>query len=488
MLWITDWFRKKFSAMLVRLTRRRTAQPPVQQPPPPPQSKPEVIPVSSNRATRRQLERRRRKHDKFVEPKGEVPISLKRAKASPIKRPRIEVVMDDIDDAEIWLHGKHHEDTQEVLYNETELYGEFNFRDTILQQLDRYFVYLARMKRHDAQAYQFYRHYGATILPYVNINAHDRNRKDDPKEKELIPLPEWFHRTRPSFGCFVYGADPETEKYEMTTVVDKTRCLWVPKFLYFTKYKLPPPTIQQISGGDIYSMTVWWDRPFDPKIKQKYGVPQSFGIFISKDGQKIVVLRSLETEYQRIFSKRERGRLYSKHDIGNFVIPKRAWHIPGEFEKWAKHNNEDPQHFLAGLFLDAVQRHQLMQYSMVRVSCTKDDMTATFSVNLHKMGYFFQDRDIHVNQNGIRRRIFHMVRAHTRKDGAVIKFHFRGERRFTWAGYDVLITIPGRDHPIYDDFNLGAEDEYWHDRHSGYIGVEELAKKFAEDIKRSGQP
>ena len=44
-------------------------------------------------------------------------------------------------------------------------YGEFYFRHTILDQLDRYFVILKRMKSGDKEAYDLYSQLGAYILP-----------------------------------------------------------------------------------------------------------------------------------------------------------------------------------------------------------------------------------------------------------------------------------------------------------------------------------
>ena len=64
---------------------------------------------------------------------------------------------------------------------------------------------------------------------------------------------------------------------------------WIPKFMYFTKYKRPPPTIQSMSGGDHYRMTVWWDCPHNPKAKQKWGTPQDCSVFVSKDGSLTVL-------------------------------------------------------------------------------------------------------------------------------------------------------------------------------------------------------
>ena len=469
--------------------RQRQQPEPEPEPEPAPEPEPEVVTLSMNRAERRRLERRRRRHDKFVVPQGELPAPVERPEKPPVKKPkpqRIEIITeDDPRDATDFIVDRHHEDTEDVLYRETEMYGEFNFRDTILQQLDRYFVYLARMKRGDPQTYGFYQKMGATLLPYVNTNAHDRGgtMKEEPKPRRIIPLPDWFHKTRPSFGCYVYGADPATEKFELASSdkLKKGYAMWVPKFMYFTKVASLPPTLQHISGGDTYTMTVYWDRPFDPKVKKTYGVPQEFGIFVSADGKTVQALRSLDTSWIPIRHKISRsGQKRGK----TFDIPKRAWHIPGEFDKWAKDMGEDPSAFLCSIFMEAVQRHELSQYSMVRVEVRKDDMVAVFSVNIHRTAYFFQDRDIEITSDGKRKRIFHMVRAHQRRDGSTIKFHFRGEREFAWAGYQVSISIPKRDHMDFSDFNVGAHDEYWWDKRSDFYDMPQLGERWAAEIKK----
>jgi hypothetical protein len=456
--------------------------------------------VSPNRAERRRLERRRRKHDKFVTPQGPQPAPKPSSPPTPRPKPlpRVEIITeDDGKDAELFLADKHHEDTQDVLYREAELYGEFNFRDTILQQLDRYFVYLKRMQKKDPQSYGFYKQVGATILPYVNTMAYDRkgtSLDDDKPKHKLIPLAPWFHKRRPAFGCFVYGADPETEKWELESRSHSKKGYeaWVPKFMHFTKYSAPPPEVQMMAGGDIYKMTIWWDRPQDPKIKRKYGAPEEFAIFISADGKEIVALRTCETRYvptpsrfSRPKGRRKGGRnpeLWLKRELGAHHIPERAYRIPSHYEKWAKEDGTDAQTLLTGLFLDAVQRHELSLYSMIRVAATKDAMTAVFSVNIRRMGYFFQDRDIALNESGTRRKVFHMVRAYQRKDGSVIKFHFRGEKSFTWAGYQVSITVPGRDHADYASLDIGMHDEYWWDGNEEMVGLPEMGKIIADNI------
>lgn len=447
----------------------------------------QIVEMSANRKERRRLERLRRKHDKFITPKGPTPIAVSRPKkdVTAVKPERVEVIVDDKDNNDLII-DEHHADRggEDVLYEQAELYGEFNFRDTILEQLECYFVYLHRMKKKDHDSYHFYKQVGATVLPYIATGSYNRQREEDKLEQEKhneeqLTLPSWFNQQRPSFGCYVYGADPETEKYETETKLPNSKMeVWVPKFLYFIKYSCPPPEMQPMSGGDIYKMTVWWDRPFDSKRKRKYGVPQEFGIFVSRDGKQVIALRHLDTKMITIRCKRK---------FKTFEIPQRAWQIPGEFEEWAKLHGLDVQRFLSNLFIRTIKTHEQSQYSMIRVAATKDDTTAIFSVNVRRTSYFFQDRDIHLNEAGGRKRVFHMVRAHNRKtkSGEIdIKFHFRGEREFTWAGYQVAITVPSRDHFMMDEFDVGVEDEFWAKPGVKYVYQGELGKKLVDRMKQ----
>ena len=365
--------------------------------------------------TRRELaalERRRRKHDKFVEPKGTKPAPV--TKVARYKKPKTKPLpVEDLafTDAEMPIYARHHEDDQDVLYKETEMYGEFNFRDTILQQLERYFVYLDRMKKYDNDAYNLYRQVGATLLPYITTGAHhvDFKRVDEREIDDLpsIPLADWFNHQRPAFGCFVYGANPEVEKHELNSKNDTGEVLWSPKFMYYTKYNRAPPNMQPMSCGSTYMMTVYWDRPHDPNVskKMKYGVPQRFGIHISEDGKQLQALLIYDTEMVRIKPNNNQRKAFS--------VPHRYWHLPTEFANWAKERGKDPEKFLIDMFLSAVQKQETAQYSMARVSVTKDNMTAVFGLNIHRTGYFFQDRDYDLNKDGHRKRIFHVVRAHT---------------------------------------------------------------------------
>lgn len=452
--------------------------PPVPPPADPPPE--EADPARADEALVRFYEKQRRKHDKFVTPQGELPERTPRPRAAtqeikprtppPAFEPGAETIPPKSNG--MLIIDKHHEDQQEVLYKGEELLGEFNFRDTILQQLERYFFYIKRMKKRDADAYHLYRQVGASLLPYIATGAFRRGADDPVVPREHLPLPPKFNQLRPSFGCFAYGADPETEKYEKAGDHGKTT-MWVPKFMYYHKFKMPPATIQPVGGGDVYTLTVWWDRP-DTYTRNKHGSPQQIPIHISADGQTITPLKVIETRWTPL-----KGHV--RH--GPHSIPQRAWKFPKEYIEWSKENADDVEHFLTGVFLQSVNQVENSHLSMTRISATKGNMTAVFSVNILRTSYFFQDRDISVTENGTRKPIFHVVKPHVRKDGTAVRMHFRGLRDFTWAGYRVHISIPGLDHLDINDLDIGAVDAARVDDSRDSMSMEELGAFLAKQMR-----
>lgn len=471
------WLQKLWGALVLIFRRPppivRTAPP---SPPPPPALEPEPSPVVSapppvvdvvpalamdippppalegNRHQRRVYERARRKHDKFVVPQGPQPI--KQIREQPPTKPRIKPEvktegtepLDDPNDQIIrdeWLQGDGQGD---VLYEETELYGEFNFRDTILDQLDRYWVYLERMKKHDPMAYGFYRQLGATIVPYAATGSmsdkpQEIKRIEDVEQyKREISLSPWFKQHWPSFGCCAYSANPRDEAVE-TKRLPTGGYIWSPKFIYFKRVKHHDWMVQPVHGGKCYVMTIWWDRVARVERTQyKHGVPQEYAVHVSDDGERIRVLKT---------------RQYSDNKVGAWW----DWKVPLDSKDWARQYGVSWQMHIAHSFCGAAQDVEYASFSMLRIEVSKNDLTAVFGLSPRRTAYFFQDRDITLTEAGVKQRIFHMVRPYVDKRGVAHPMHFRGLREFTWAGYQVRITVPGRDHVPVIEFDVPSTYE-----------------------------
>jgi hypothetical protein len=442
-------------------------------------------------AMRRKLARERMKFDKWVTPQGERPEKHERKpRAEPKPLPKIEVEMEEASPDELpplpmsesedghYLIADHYDGDENnplVLYEESELWGVFNFRDTLLEQLERYEFYIQRMARYDPEAYAFYKEYGAQLLPYMSTDmagTMEMGAKLSTRQliryKKEIALAPMFNVSRPAFGCIAFGCNPKVEKFEKG-------CKWiVPRFIYYRKYSKPPPEVQLAPGGDIYAVTVWWDRADDKRTK--WGVPTEFPIYISTDGKTIKALRTCETKWIPIKKKR---------CIGHFHIPDRHWRLPDDFAQWAAQHGLDVQSHLCHIFTQAVKDAEHSQFGDCRVQVRKGDTTAVFNIDSRRMAYFFKDRDYdntQVTATGQRKRIFHIVSAYTTKKGTHVKMKYRGLRQFTWAGHHVTITVPGLDHYLQSEFNVGSIDERWTEDGKRYLTTIELAKRLTKDI------
>jgi hypothetical protein len=89
-----------------------------------------------------------------------------------------------------------------------------------------------------------------------------------------------------------------------------------------------------------------------------------------------------------------------------------------------------------------------------------------------------------LTEGGLKKRIFHLVRPHVRSDGTVVKMHFRGEPEFTWASYQVKITVLGRDHFTSAQVNLGFVDETWTEELKGCLSEPEIGRMLRNRMDR----
>lgn len=341
--------------------------------------------------------------------------------------------------------------------------GQFYFRDTILDQLDEYMIYLKRMKRADPQAYALYSKIGAGVMPVRGAI----NRIEDRKFVADRQLSPWFLQTLPTFGAIACAVSPFIEADE-----DKDERYIYPRFFWFTKYERnrQSPQVEWTNLGTCYSCTVYWDKKSFPKLKQ--GSPQEFPVAIDPQGG-VHVLRTLNNSCQVIRHKHGRYRGHTS------AVPQQRWGISSEFLRWAKSHDAPPQQFLAQQFIYAANSFEAVNSSMIRIEARKEGITATFAVDVLRTPYFFTDRDETVTEAGTKQRIFHAVRTHVRKNGSAVRMHFRGLRRFRWNGYEVRILVPGREHLDVTEVNFGTIDEHWAAETGASVEVHELSGRLA---------
>jgi hypothetical protein len=353
----------------------------------------------------------------------------------------------------LFNYGSEYQGNKPRTWDGNQTDAAFHFKADILDQLDRYMVLIARMKRTDPNAYELYHRIGGTIIPRSAL-------------MELQPelSPRWRAGHRPSFGCMavaISSKDIEAEKGRDSTG---------PRFLYFMRVEpgTVPCTVEHVEGGTIYVVTFYYDLPDDKSWKSG----AKADIFLHIDDQcHIRVLRTMAVTLKRIKHKRGWPRTSEIPTGLHLELP----HVVVEWYEKFKHKGfTSVDDYIAHIFSMFIEVHD--RPGMLRVACTKGHLTATFTIDIERTPYFFADRNATFNQNGQKKRIFHIVRAHSRKDGRRVRIGFRGLRRFTWNGYDVNVTVPGLHHNLVEDFESAASLSEPHKDNRGYIGVARLGR------------
>jgi hypothetical protein len=347
------------------------------------------------------------------------------------------------------------------------LSGQFYFRDTILDQLDEYFIYAKRMKRATPDAYALYSQVGAILRP-VSKHMKVGTLGEAIRPVELSP---WFREALPGFGAVAQCMSSRVEQIE-----DENKILY-PRFIWFTRYERQSPRVQFTNIGTSYSCSLFWDKRVFGGVERDHGTLQEYPVVIMPDGS-VQVLRVLLNDRQIIHHKHGPRRGYTSS------IPHQRWGVYRDFIDWARDHQQDPQEFLSRTFINAANSFQESNASMIRIAARKDGVTAMFGIDPARTPYFFADRDETITEKGVKQRIFHMVRTHMRSNGSAVKMHFRGARRFRWKGYDVQIIVPIREHIDTADVGIGVYDEHWReDLAEGAFYAEEMGKGFGNALQ-----
>lgn len=338
-----------------------------------------------------------------------------------------------------------------VIRPRAERYPAMRLRQDILNQLDKYQVYVKRLKRYDRETYETYRRLGAYVV--------DRSQRVDSylgnKESRRGGLSGSFLRMLPGFGGVAYtiGAD-EHHAHDKDDYDPYIAC----RFSFFTKVTRVAPGVQLLNSGTTYRLRFYWDDKIamSELIEGRdRGFSQDMLVNIDDDGT-VRPLRVLKNHPQQI--RHKQGVLRGS----TTTIHHQRWALPNfgdEKNPWCRKYKVSREDFLIELFvLTANSWITGAQQSMIRVTATKDNIVMPFVVDALKTPQFFADRDKVITQSGRAAPIFHVVRTHERR-GRAIKMHFAGLRDFQWNGYQVKITVPGKDHLVHDEFPGGVRED-----------------------------
>jgi hypothetical protein len=339
----------------------------------------------------------------------------------------------------------------------------------VLDKLDMYLVYIKRLKRWDKDAYALYRRVGAFICT-VGLQAAPRTL-----EPALV-------KTLPSFGAVALGM---TSRVEAPYDQPDDELIHV-KFVYFTKLARPGHDVERVNQGAIYRCHLYWDDTvkMDKSVwfaKRGHGMGQDILINVLPDGT-VRPLRMLKVEQQII---RHRDHTSSAVSHQRWGLPdvrdeSRKTTHPGPFANLSLADSIITLFCLVANFWIAAARN-----SMIRVTAVKDGVVMPFVVDATDTPQFFADREPVISEDGKKRRIFHVVRAHTRntpKGLKGVRLHFAGLRDFEWNGYQINITVPGKDHLDIADADFGALEDVAMEEMEGTMLLTEFAETMANMI------
>ena len=309
--------------------------------------------------------------------------------------------------------------------------GAFYYLRDILDRLPRCQKMLKRVKRIDPDAYEYHRRVGARLVPDKFKVSGDQ-------------LSDLFLLQRPAIGMTYILSKPMLASAKKKNHVPAS-------FHYFQKIVIRGKDESGLlpTRNDLYKMVVVHDDGTLISGGLAYfeimpnGIPR--------------IMRKKETNFQSIPThKRGEKAVTVSHNKMNYP----------DYIQNMHHDNAADEEFgdYASLIFTLCVNDfcNITSEDELQVRCSKGKVVAMFNVCTKRTPYFFADRETTLAVDGKRKRIFHIVRAHTRDLGnsriSEVKEHYRGERRFWWGGHRVTITVPKLHHLSINSFDVAAQE------------------------------
>lgn len=341
--------------------------------------------------------------------------------------------------------------------------GKWHFKNGLLDKLDEYGACMAKLRRIDHDAYAMFSRLGAIVVPE---NAGFYGHYTEPAVLGCGMGAIAFLTTQEDYRRWNLRADDGDELVPL-------------KLVYFRRYDRPPSHVQTAPfGWRVYELAIGYmsdsgDLKGINRSPKNLAAAGKIHVAVSPDGADVHLLRELQGWRQLL--PRPKNSHHDRVHYEALAVARYDWSFP----RWILDNKwfrRDPHEFASFTFRLATNLYANAAND-VRVRVQKGNVVAVFSIDMLRTPYFFADRDVTLNNRGSKRRIFHIVRVHGRKlkDGkeTFVRTHFRGERKFSWNGYNINITIPGLHHrlPLEADIGLHEIDSAEAVRDKDYIGV-----------------
>jgi len=307
--------------------------------------------------------------------------------------------------------------------------GEFLFKEAVLEQLPRYFRYIDLMRKVDPDAYAMFSRVGASILPSDrNLSTADCNFAGEHFSVDRIP----------SFGCVYINLDERAESDPHNVY---------PDFIWWTKLAGAHGVRLGVeaSPSDVFTVTALYHDRFDELGSV------TFHIAVPSFEEARVLKEQVLNESAMYDHRSQVGRR-------SYSLRRREWSYPTGLKMIGNSRGLSPQE--AGRSVFAVVTTSVMsRRSGFQVRVAQAGRYAVFNVDEGAGPAFFADRDIQVNENGRKKRIFHYVAGYQKTDGTMVAGHTKGLREFDWNGYSVHIGKPDFDFANIDRMTAPAEVE-----------------------------
>ena len=313
---------------------------------------------------------------------------------------------------------------------EIEEAGRWYFKRDILKRLDRYFSILRAVKSFDENYYAMCANVGAVLAPTNQAQSLDAFAESD----AILALPS---DQRLAFGCVVFKKDVQMRDGDEKRAAEMA---------IIAKHHNSRVTTEAYNG-DVYAFSLVFH--FD----DFHYVAGEIPIAILPDGG-LMILRQYIPRNQ-VLPRQRRGINRGARQS----LTSAAWafspHIYHIADQWKVEIDYVMQRILT--WFQQVYAIAYFSQADTRIAISKKGLTAAFSVDLMRLPYFFADRDVEGNRP--RKSIFHIVRTHVRRGGAIVHSHFRGNRVFQWHGFEVRITMPGTHHSLLSDWTAALQEE-----------------------------
>ncbi len=334
---------------------------------------------------------------------------------------------------------------------DAEANGQWYLRRDLLDRLPEYKTLIKKLRKADPYAYKLYRKLGAVLVPPL------ARHKDTISDCKLVSCVD----NLPTFGSVAMLYE------DLGPKIKQDLDLISLKFVCFQKLKHVPAGVTP-SKGVVYCMSLYYAYAHSSKEAMS-----RFYIAVHPDGT-TTALKERHVEMQQL-PKRGGQVPHVSHQL-----PRCLTQPISEYD----HKPDDPQEAARQVFVRYINTYY-QGSNGVRVAVSKGSLTAIFTIDMLRSPYFFSDRDP-VVIDGIKKRIFHYVRPHVRTylTGATtnIRSHFRGLNKFSWLGYNVRITVPGKTALDILTFTPDAYNAEDIEGLRGYMDETQLANKLTPHV------